>query len=263
MITNKQNCTIYNVIFNIEIGLRELIISEMSIIDSNRWYKRRIPGDIYDKCKDKMKLEKNIPWTQYIDHHPIYFTDFSDLEKIISRKDNWLDCFEKIFKNKNIFQSWSRTLEPIRNKIAHNRIASEEDQKIADSIFLQIKTCIGEEKLTTLILNKTIAKSIPRLMEELMDEITFLHKSILSFQAITATECWNTIKDKWWFDVDYLGSNELTTVTDFYGMCNEYVLLPRARGSGHIIESWVSNNYHPDIYKKAIECLVSFLREKK
>lgn len=60
------------------------------------------------------------PWNQEKNLPLIYYVDFPDYIKIITRKDNWNDVFAPIFGNREAVSTKLRELEPIRN-IAHSR----------------------------------------------------------------------------------------------------------------------------------------------
>ena len=76
----------------------------------------------------------------------ICYVDFTDYGKIILRKDNWRDVFEKIFKDKTILQAKLRELEPIRNDIAHNRKLNVEQFEILKLYSKHIIRCIEERE---------------------------------------------------------------------------------------------------------------------
>lgn len=67
------------------------------------------------------KNEKQWPWRTSKAYRPIYYIDFTDYVKIITRRDNWAEIFQSIFKDKEMVSVKLRELEPIRNSIAHFR----------------------------------------------------------------------------------------------------------------------------------------------
>jgi hypothetical protein len=120
----QENIEIFTILYQIETALRELIIEVLSKVEGSKWYLRRLPGDILQKYKDGRILERQIPWTQFIPHNPIYYVDFPHLKVIMERSDNWKDAFEPIFARKEVVIGILIEIEPIRNKIAHNRKAT-------------------------------------------------------------------------------------------------------------------------------------------
>jgi hypothetical protein len=118
--------------YSIEVGLRELIIETFEGLGDPRWYKSRLPGEILKKYEEGRKYERSLTWVQCIPHHPVYYLDFPDIATVLERKDNWETAFKAIFRRKDITISGLRRLEPIRNKVAHNRKASPADLAIVE-----------------------------------------------------------------------------------------------------------------------------------
>ena len=64
---------------------------------------------------------KTWPWQEDEDLSPIHWINFPEYQKIITRRDNWREAFQKYFKDSKNISSKLDELEPIRNKIAHMR----------------------------------------------------------------------------------------------------------------------------------------------
>ena len=95
----STNLVIYEQLYIIEVGLRELIIEALGAL-TPKWTKQRLPNDLREKIADGIKIEQGTKWTESIPHHPAYYLDFPDLAKIILRNDNWEEVFKNIFSNK-------------------------------------------------------------------------------------------------------------------------------------------------------------------
>jgi hypothetical protein len=119
----------FKLLFGIENGLRKFLIAKMEAHAGSRWYKSRLPGDVLQKYKDAKKYENTVPWVDLVPHHPIYYLDFPDLRKIIEQTNNWKEIFQPIFQQKSVAVETLFSVEPIRNKTAHNRIISNSDLK--------------------------------------------------------------------------------------------------------------------------------------
>ena len=65
------------------------------------------------------------PWYTGKDLPLIYYVNFADYSKIISRKDNWREAFESAFGDQELLRAKLRELEPIRNDVAHTRGLTE------------------------------------------------------------------------------------------------------------------------------------------
>jgi len=238
----KENIEIYCHMYCIENVLRELIIDLLKSIDGPRWYKKRLPGDILEKYREGMECERNIKWIQLIPHHPIYYIEFPDLKKIIERADNWKDIFRNIFgSRKDIVTSIISELEPIRNKIAHNRKVTYSDVEIVKGAYTKLLEIIGEKKFDELVIKHTYAMDIWDRLTKLQNEAEKIYEICKNYEPLEKIEVWESIRNEWWFDESYLGHN-LDVIVIYFKYIEEYINLPRIRGSGHKIESWVKVN---------------------
>ena len=159
-----QNIEGYCALFEVENALRELIIDEFDQLGDKRWYKTRLSGDAQANYKEGIKYEKRVSWSELIPHHPVYYLDFSDLREAIIRKNNWIDCFEKIFHQKDLLSADLARLEPIRNAIAHNRkISSAYERRLCATRDMLVNS-IGEDRFHSLARRCTAA---PELAEEI------------------------------------------------------------------------------------------------
>lgn len=246
----RENIDIYRCLYMIENALRELIIDSMEAVDGPLWYKKRLPGDVLAKYREAIKHEKNIKWTQLIPHHPIYYIDFPDLKKVIERKDNREQVFQQIFPRKDIFASTLSELEFIRNRIAHNRKATNKDSEIVKGAYTKLSLSIGEKTFVELVSRCTYAGDIYTRLLELEKECESSLNNCRNLKAMETLKVWESVYNEWWFDESYLG-HELTEIVSYFTTIIEYQNLPRARGVGHKIEKWVQCNKIEDKYAKA------------
>lgn len=248
----KENIEIYCYLYSIETALRELIIDLLKTIDGSQWYKKRLPSGSLEKYRNGIEYERNIKWTQLIPHHPIYYIEFPDLKEIIKRKDNWNDAFKKIFVREDILISTLSELEPIRNKIAHNRKVTYKDVEIVKGAYIKLSDTIGKKKFDELTSRCTCAMDIFESLTELQRES---EKSILylkNYKPLEKFKVWESVCDKWWLDESYLGY-KLDRIFDYFKTLEEYANLPWTRGSGHKIEEWVKHSNIDEKYNKAQE----------
>jgi hypothetical protein len=237
----QENIEIFTRLYCMETALRELIIEVLTAVEGSRWYKRCLPGDILEKYRKGREVEKDIRWTQCIPHHPIYYVDFPDLKKIIEREDNWKKAFERIFSRKEILSSTLSELEPIRNKIAHNRKTSGEDVEIVRGAYSKLSAAIGSDYFETLSSQCTLGMDIPERLAQLETEARSSLLTCQRFMPLSELEAWDVIHNEWWFDESYLGE-KIDKIDDFFRIMNEYLYLPRLRGGGYKIEAWVRSS---------------------
>lgn len=128
---------------SLENELRKFIQESLGGVSGSNWWKQSIPQDVRKRCKERKLRRERLPWMDEKDYDPIYYADFSDYYKIITRRDNW----RKIFKRYFIDEAWVKTkllleLNPIRNDIAHNRRLDSERIEKLKSVSNEILRCI-------------------------------------------------------------------------------------------------------------------------
>lgn len=246
----ETNLELYSLIYKIEVGLRELLIQKLGEKDS-RWWKQRLPGDVLDKYKSGRIDERKVTWIGLIPHHPLYYIDFPDLRKVIERNDNWKDVFQVIFSDKDVVCGLLREIEPIRNKIAHNRKVSKHDVTQAEAAYIMISDAVGNELFESLIMRCTVAQDLYSTIEELCHETSRLYSLCNSIQPIDDLTLWERVKSSWWYDDDYLG-HSVQEITQFFTLLIAYTQLPRYRGAGYEIEEWIKTNALEASYHRAL-----------
>ncbi len=132
----------YEYLKGLENVLRVFIQNKLAKITSN-WWKERIPEDVRVNAENrKASNESRWPWHSTSDLHPIYFVDFTDYSKIISRKDNWEQVFKPVLGGESsILAIKLRELEPIRNSLSHSRSLSESESEKLKLYSSEIKKC--------------------------------------------------------------------------------------------------------------------------
>lgn len=246
----EENLTIYKLLFAVEVALRELIIHSMELICGSHWWKKRLPADILEEYRKGREYERNIKWCQLVPHHPIYYLEFPSLKKIIERRDNWRDVFLPIFKRKDILVSTLSELEPIRNKIAHNRKATVGDLRVVQGACGKLAASIGKERFWQLTSSCTLAPDIPTTLPNLQIEAKKALECCTAYRPLKEMEVWKNIKDKWWFDESYLGCG-LNSIREYFELLSAYSELSRSRGTGHEIEAWVKSSNLKQEYTRA------------
>ena len=236
----SQNTRAYEILYAMENALRMLIVERLEDVAGPRWYKHRLPGDVLVDYRNARKEERKIKWTQLVPHHPIYYVDFPALKKIIEQTNNWNETFRLIFGRKDIFSaSWS-TLEPIRNKVAHNRQISQNELTTLIDSYNFLSNLVGECHFRALARQSKIILDIKQRLRDLETEGRQAFKRCKRIVPIQSLPIWKSLSSSWWFDETYLGRN-LTPIANYFNAVEEYILLPRNRGSGHKIEKWIKD----------------------
>jgi len=111
----------YLILKELENNLREVIERELSQLSSN-WWKERVTKDVRDNAEDRMNgKQKTWPWMEEDDLSPIHWINFPEYRKIITKRDNWKEAFQKYFIDERNISTKLEELEPIRNKVMHMR----------------------------------------------------------------------------------------------------------------------------------------------
>jgi hypothetical protein len=256
----EKNILAYELLYKLEVGLREFLIDTFGREDQ-KWWKQRLPSDVLDKLKEGREKERKTKWVELIPHHPIYYIDFPDLKKTIEVKDNWRDAFQKFFGDKDVFCGGLRELEPIRNKIAHSRRISDNEVHMLKGNISKFESAIGKERWDKLILGQTVEPSISAKIISLRAFSTSIFQEMAECSPLENLNTWNILKNEWWFDSNYL-CQDITPVESLYAVADAYLKFPRHRGSGHIIESWVKQNLTKELYKDVEETFSLLLAQK-
>ncbi len=255
------NIEIISAMYTIEVGLRELIIETFQKLGDPRWYKHRLPPDIIKKYEEGRKYERNQTWVQCVPHHPLYYLDFPDIATILERNDNWEGAFKAIFHRKDVTINGLRRLEPIRNKVAHNRKASSADLAIVEGEYAALSSSLGGERLKELAARCTCNAEIPARLRDLSEEARISLAACKLFDPVLSLDAWHSASKQWWFDTGYLGC-DINPVVRYFAEIGEYSKLPRKRGSGPTIERWVGSHNLENTYnaaEAAFRCLLGSL----
>lgn len=256
----ENNIVAYELLYKLEVGLREFLIDTFGREDQ-KWWKKRFPPDVFDKLKKGRKQERKIKWVELLPHHPIYYIDFPDLKKIIEIKDNWRDAFQSFFADKDVFCGGLRELEPIRNKIAHSRKISDSEIHMLKGNIAKFESAIGKERWDKLVLEQTVEPSISEKIMSLRELSYSIFQKIMDSSPVENLDNWSKLMQEWWFDSDYL-CQDLTAIERLHLITNDYLKLPRYRGSGHMIETWVSQNLPQELHKDVAKIFDLLLAQK-
>jgi hypothetical protein len=254
-----SNAVIASVIYLVETGLRELTIELMERVRGPRWVRSAIPGgDLQERIRNAREYERKTPWSSFVPLHPIYYLDFPDITRIIEKSDNWDAAFKPVFQRKDIVTSLLRRLEPLRNKAAHNRRATTSDARQAistlDAIDGMLVAAAGTASLRTYAQRCTSAPDLSERFGTLHAELSTALAAMQATAPPIPLPAWESTCNEWWFDSDYLGVS-LDAVQGTFDVLCEYAQLPRSRGNGHVIESWVrARDTTPDA-SKALQVL--------
>jgi hypothetical protein len=108
---------------DLENAVRRCMKSNLEKLSEN-WWIERVPPDVRERAEERQKKDE-------LKRDLIQYVDFADYVKIIVRRDNWRDLFQKIFKEQEVILAKFKELEPIRNALAHGRkLTTEQKEKL-------------------------------------------------------------------------------------------------------------------------------------
>jgi len=128
--TETESSSDYDQLQKLEDSLRIFIQNKLSSATAN-WWKEFIPNDVRGKAEERKDRNKALwPWHSASNLHPIYFMDFTDYSKIISKKDHWRKMFKPVFGGDvSIIVGKLKELEPIKHSIAHSRALTKNESE--------------------------------------------------------------------------------------------------------------------------------------
>lgn len=237
IIVPDVNLSIYQHFYVLENTLREFIIANLASLHGPRWYKKCLSEAALDKFKFGIQYEQKKKWTATYIFHPIHYLDFPYLREIIIRNDNWKNVFQGICYDRDILSATLLELEPIRNRMAHNRICTASDLTIVESAKIKLENLIGKKLTIFYNARQTTVSRLDNILYDLTQEAVLLHECCLAFKPISDTPIWHLTRMAWWFDSLFL-DQDLSPVTTYFSLVESYMTFPRQRGDGIKLEKW-------------------------
>ena len=260
------NIRAYELLFQIESVLRELLIEHCELAFGPNWWKASVlPQDARKRLAESIKLgaerrskDDGKSWTSRRVFHPLYFVEFNDLAEAFSMKANAIlneICVAN--ERKEVANQLSRLL-PIRNSVAHMRLVSYAD-------FIQVEA--AHDVLAGVVGRSTfdrLARTLPSqcAVQQEMDSIAncFLTAidSVHQIRELDIT-AWTQLSSRWWLDTDWhVDSESIRNGANlFVAYQAEYqsdIVGRRVR-----MERWIRQHWKPGIVERSI---ASLQREK-
>ncbi|WP_156390438.1 hypothetical protein [Rhizobium sp. Root1203] len=228
----------YELFFEIEVVLRELITRNLEQQFGKKWLKQALPPDIRKRISDGLEYERSIPWAKLVPHSPLYYSDFPHLRILIEMGGNWT-LFAETFRNKDGVRVHLGELEAIRNKIAHLRYLTDRDLAYLRTARDRIVGCIPPTDLKRLMQSAAAHVPITAYLARLVDAIEGalvamrLGKTYTDYQS----EIFDAL-DQWWFEDAYLGRST-ERIRAFSMLLEGYQGLPSGLGQALKKRQWI------------------------
>ena len=123
-------------LLRLETNLRQFIDHRMTQAFGPEWPKHRLPKGLYDKWmakKEKAVSAGRGEWPL------IAFSDFTDYERVICRKDNWREVFSGLFRRPESVRESFQRLYMIRLDTMHARPIGQDDELL---LYVEVKRLI-------------------------------------------------------------------------------------------------------------------------
>lgn len=139
----------YERLHALENELRIYILKKLMLKLGRSWWGKAVPEAVKQKKWNSPKeLKEKELNSKICDSETmlqlIHYTNFGDLKKIIEDEKNWNAIFKFIFEDQKVIYKLEE-LEPIRNKIAHNRYLTEENEAALKFYYGQLHRFVSWE----------------------------------------------------------------------------------------------------------------------
>ena len=139
----------YKRLHTLENEIRIFILKTLMSKHGHVWWEEAVPERVRQKgWNTPEKLKQKELNTKIVDSetmlHLIFYTNFGDLKKIIEDETNWNIVFNHIFGKQGVVYKLEE-LELIRNKIAHNRYLTEENEDNLKFYYKQLCRFVSRE----------------------------------------------------------------------------------------------------------------------
>lgn len=255
----KENLQGYELVNTIENGIREFIIFKMKELHGLKW-RIHLPSDILHKYQEGFRTERDIKWVRCYIHHPLYYLDFPDLQKIIITDKLWGSLFKAHFGRKDIVSAELSSIEAIRNWIAHNRRIHPQAIRKLQATVEFLNNSLKPNSLQEFAAHQFSCVNIKSELNNFIHHITSIHCTISKYQSIIKTSINSSVLSEWWFD-DAIFGLDRQPIEAYISFAEVYADFSPANGKGHLREKYAIDNDHNRLFNDCIKELNKFMKE--
>ncbi len=121
-----RNAELYPVVYLFENSVRRMIAAVMEKEFGKNWWDTQVHPSIRQAVEIRRNEERGYPWHSRRGAKPVYYTDISDLRRIINSHNR---IFAKAFGKIPRVELWIEEIEKTRNTLAHNNPISRRDRE--------------------------------------------------------------------------------------------------------------------------------------
>ena len=108
----------WQILNELEQRLRQVVEQRLKNLSGSNWTTQRVAPTVRDRWLVRQQEDSAHGRTVYAE---IQYADFMDLAEIITKRDNWREAFQPIFRDPNDIAVSLRRLHPVRKALAHSR----------------------------------------------------------------------------------------------------------------------------------------------
>lgn len=129
--TRRRTSEAQALLCEFEREMRQFIQKKLVICAGSKWPKQRVDEKVFKGWKEKQQTDRT---RRSVDLPLIDYIDFSEYERILTRKDNWQEAFQTHFEREESVRESLFRLMPLRNAAMHARFLTQDDW-----VFLQVE----------------------------------------------------------------------------------------------------------------------------
>lgn len=112
------------ILIELEQRLRQYVAQNLKQLSGSSWVRQRVPQAVRKHWLERQEEDRAAGRPVY---EAIQYADFMDLAVLITRRDNWRERFQPVFRNKDDIAVSLRRLHPVRKALAHSRPLGRSD----------------------------------------------------------------------------------------------------------------------------------------
>ena len=114
----------WQILNELEQRLRQVVEQNLEKLAGSNWMRQRIPQTVSERWGKRQEEDRANGRSV---HAAIQYADFMDMADVITRRDNWREAFQTIFRDTNDIAVSLRRLHPVRKALAHSRPLGRDD----------------------------------------------------------------------------------------------------------------------------------------
>lgn len=191
--------------------------------------------------------------------HLVFYTDFADMKRIIGH--NWSAFSKTITKvSKEVILTKLEDLEPLRNKVAHNRPICLEELDLLKTYCVYFAQYLPD--MPEMSLGRKVSVTGEQLAESLLGLLTELKQNrekVEKLERGCEVARWMEFSSKFWL-YEHRISVGYEDLYNLYSNLQEYMNISRIIGAGDLVRTFVRDSRLIGLIDSCIAKLISDVR---